>query len=160
MLLPQLRKKRLRLQRLAQQQRLLLDHRKVARREHVERGQNLAPHGLERIRIATQCLGNEHLLALGPHQWPEADLECKAPQRSLIQPIEQVGRADEDAVKALHALQHLVDFRHLVVAHRTLAALHEAVSLVEQQERALFFSAREHGGNLLLRLAHVLAHQV
>jgi hypothetical protein len=45
----------------------------------------------------------------------EADLEGEAPQRRLVQVLEQVGGADEDAGEALHALQHLVDLADLVV---------------------------------------------
>jgi hypothetical protein len=72
----------------------------------------------------------------GP-QGVEADLEREAAQRRFVQVVEQVGGADEDAGKTLHALQHLVDLGHLVVALGAAAAAQEAVGLVEQQHGLL-----------------------
>jgi hypothetical protein len=77
--------------------------------------------------MRSRCSGRQRL---------EADLEGEAAQRRLVELVEQVGGADEDAGEALHALQHLVDLGDLVVALGQAAAAQEAVGLVEQQHRA------------------------
>ena len=47
--------------------------------------------------------GDGHALALFGRKRLEADLEGEAPQRRLVEIIEEVGGADEDAGIALHA---------------------------------------------------------
>ena len=109
----------------------------VARRELVELARAAArcspvsaaasPSSASATNMRSRCSRRQRL---------EADLEREAAQRRLVEVVEQVGGADEDAGEALHALQHLVDLAHLVVALGHAAAAQEAVGLVEQQHRA------------------------
>src|SRR5438046_4091230 len=86
---------------------LALDCGEVARREHVELLQALALLVAEARRVTAKRLDDEHPLALLRRQRLEADLEGEAAQSRFVELVEEVGRADEDAGVALHALQHL-----------------------------------------------------
>ena len=114
----------------------------------------------QQTRIGGQRLHHKHFLALCTGKWLEFDLESESAQRGLVEPFQQIGGADEDAVVALHALQHFVHFGHLIGALRTAAVHQKAVGLVQQQHGLLAFSFAEHGGHLLFGFAHELAHQV
>ena len=74
--------------------------------------------------------------------------------------VQQIRGADENALVALHALQHLVDFGHFVGALGATAILQEAVSLVQQKDRLFGFRLAEHRRHLLFGLADIFAHQV
>ena len=100
------------------------------------------------------------MLALLGGERLEADLEGEAPQRRLVDAIEQVGGADEHAVVALHLLQHLVDLGDFVAALGAASVQQKAVGFVQQQHRLFLAGFLEHGGHVLLGLADELAHQV
>ena len=123
-------------------------------------GQLSADLGAEFLRVTCQRFGDEHLLALHSRQWHELDLEGKAAQRCLVNAIEQVGGADEDAVMPLHLLQHLVDFGHLVAALGAAPVHQKAVGFVEQEHGFFLGGFGKHRGHVLLRFSHVLAHQI
>ena len=53
----------------------------------------------------------------------ELDLQIKSPQRGLIQSVDEIGRCDQDARKALQLRQELVDLAHLPTVLGTAAVL-------------------------------------
>ena len=88
------------------------------------------------------------------------DFEGEATQRSLINSVEQVRGADENALEALHALQHFVNFGDLVAALRERAILQKTVGLVEQQHGFFLLRFLEHRGHLLFGFTDVFTHQI
>src|SRR5690606_8384579 len=108
---------------LAQHRKLPLDRREVARGEQLKAGQPAGDPVVERGGVAVERLGDEHPRALFGGERQEAQLEREAAQGGLVDAIEEVRRADEDAIEALHALEHLVDLAHLVVAYRAAPVL-------------------------------------
>ena len=160
MLSLQLRQELVGLETQAEGVHLALHRGKVARHQLVQRGKALALLVAQPRRVAPQGFADEHAQALLGLQGVEADLEGEAAQRRFVELFEEVGGADEDAAETLHALQHLVDLGHLVVALGQAAAAQKAVGLVEQQHRAFGAGFFEHLRHVLLGLADELAGDV
>ena len=94
-------------------------------------GQTAAQIGRQQLGVARQRFGDEHRFTLHTSQRHELDFERKPPQRRLVNAVQQIGGADKNAVVALHALQHFIDFRHLIGALRTAPVLQKAVGFVK-----------------------------
>ena len=156
----QLREKFVGLQRLTQDFHLPLHGRKVAWHQLVQRVQARALFGAQPGGIAGQRLGREHAHPLIGPQRVESHLEGETPQGRFVEFVEEVGGADEDAGKTLHALQHLVDLGDLIVAFGQAAAAQEAVGFVQQQHGAFGVGLFEHARHVLLGFADVLAGDV
>ena len=99
-------------------------------------------------------------LALVWLQVIEADLEGEAAEGGRIEPLQQVGGADEDAVELFHLGQHLVHLGDLPVPAGVAPVGEQAIGLIQHQDRALLFRLAEHGGDILLRSTHPHGEQV
>ena len=111
-------------------------------------------------QVSCQRFCHEHLFALRWCQRHELDLEGKSSQCSLVNPIQQIGGADKDAIVALHALQHFVHLGHFVGTLGRASILQKAVCFVQKQDRFFGFGLFEHGSHVLLGFTHKLADQI
>ena len=142
----------------------MLDHgRDIARRQPGrarEDGADLRSVGVRPLEVERERGGARERESLRRVRRLEAHLQREPPQRRLVEPLEEVGRADEPAVKALDLHEELVDLGHLPRALRVAARREERVGLIEDQHGAERLGLCERRGEVLLVLADVLRQEL
>lgn len=97
-----------------------------------------------------QVCGKQRL-GLGGDQVTEMYLQIEAPQGSLVQVSDQVGRGNEQPLIALHLREHFIDRGHLPALPRLASVLQKTVNLIEQQHCVFLLRALEGARQILLR---------
>ena len=85
----------------------------------------------------------------------KAQLKGKTPHDRRIEILHKVGRPDHNAVEVFHLVQKLIDLRNFSTAVGSVAALHQAVDLVQKQDGVFGFGLSKRRLYVVFGSAHI-----